>query len=445
MAIVLLVDNIDQTTKLITHNLENKFSFEVVFSKDSESAIETLERKNISLIISRNKLKDDSTGKNLIDYIYDSEKETPIIILGELEAAKGTFEKLSTDFRFEELNRLIVSVLEIEKDVIDHSKLPDFVPIPLSYFYLMSFSPCNIFIRIKKRTGDQFVRRINAKEVFDKDIILSYKENNLEEFYIYKEHHDAFLDDLLAQSLNKLEVADISEGAIIEIISDSYEISRNLLDDLGFSPATVKMVKGTLQSVTKSISQNKQLGFLFKALLEEKYSYGYKHSYLISLFTFKIMPYLDWGKGDQFYSNFEKMSFVSYFHDILLQDEKHIKISSKKELYNLEATEEEKKLINEHANQISTLIQQFPKAPSDVDVILRQHHGTTNGIGFSEGNNSSISGMAILFIVLEEFVHQIFERKNIKVAFEVITDKFTQPSYRKIVKNLKESLNQNKD
>ena len=81
-------------------------------------------------------------------------------------------------------------------------------------------------------------------------------------------------------------------------------------------------------------------------------------------------------------------------------------------------------------------MQGIPKLPQGVDIIVKQHHGQSNGIGFPDKLSSSISPLAIFFIVIEHFVTLLLEYKE-KINFEVIFDELynthTLPSYRKII------------
>ena len=88
-------------------------------------------------------------------------------------------------------------------------------------------------------------------------------------------------------------------------------------------------------------------------------------------------------------------------------------------------------------------MQGIPKLPQGVDLIVKQHHGQTNGIGFPEKLSSGISPLAIFFIVMEHFSSLILECKD-KIQFEIIFDelykKHTLPSYRKVVDILRDKF-----
>ena len=154
---------------------------------------------------------------------------------------------------------------------------------------------------------------------------------------------------------------------------------------------------------------------------------------------------MGWGTGEQLQNNFDKLSFLCFFHDIHLSRPELLKVFSKEELENGGFSPEEEEIINNHANKIATFVQSFPHAPSGVDVLLRQHHGTLNGVGFTERYSASISPMAIAFIVVERFVSLLLELSedqfiNYKTylpnIFGTLRSIFQVPSYKRVIDTL---------
>src|SRR5690606_33126578 len=136
---------------------------------------------------------------------------------------------------------------------------------------------------------------------------------------------------LLAQSVQKVEET-TQRDAHIEVVADSYGISQNLIDDLGFSKQVVTMSNAAIGSMMKNIADS-SFGAMLRDLLKNKNSFSYKRCYLISLLYYQVIPRMDWGQSEtQINQNFEKMVFVSYFHDIVLKEDVHLKIMSNKDL-----------------------------------------------------------------------------------------------------------------
>jgi len=368
-----------------------------------------------------------------------------VITLGKVETSGFNFVTVVEQIKMQALVKVIVRVLNIETKDLEHLKLPDYIPVPMHFFYLMSRSVCDVFIKLTKSGEDQYVKRLKSNEEFDKSVIQKYEGLKVTFLYIPKDYRYSFMDSLLDQTLNKLDDSGLKDDKLIEIHTDTFDISQTLIQTIGIKPQTILLADKTIQSMTQTAMRGKKVGSLIKTILSTKGSYGYRHSYLVALLSFGIIPKLDWGgTGKRLTENFEKIVFVAFFHDILLKKEKLVRINDKIELYKSALTDDEKTLVMNHANIISGMIQKFPHAPQGVDVILKQHHGMTNGMGFAETFRSTLSGMSILFIVLEEFVTSVFNFEkgtlSLLTILEKMREKFSLPSYRKIVDLLEQSI-----
>ena len=165
----------------------------------------------------------------------------------------------------------------------------------------------------------------------------------------------------------------------------------------------------------------------------------YKHVHLCALVSHAILDRLEWGNQD----HKEKICFVSFFHDICISSDQLEKISSNEELDNTELTAQEYELVNTHALQAGDLALKMGQSlPFGADEIIRQHHASSNGLGFSESISQQISPLAQVFIVAEEYVHNIMEqieehgKFNKETALTQLNLKFNRPHLKKIMQAL---------
>lgn len=404
-----------------------------------------------SMILSVDKIKDEEgrvleAAKDILNLAIENTPKVPLIVFGEVELSFGNVTCVKPDIDLQDISKLVIKNLNISKEDLEFIKMPDFVGIDIKNFYQLN-NPCSdIYIRIKKQEGDQFVKRINAGEQMDKDIVKKYQNMNLEEFFVKKENYQAIMNQILGQSIARVVSAHKTGDSILEVNADSFEISQNLLDQMGITVATVKMARVAIKSMMKTLSANNKISSLLKDLMQNESSYAFKRCYMISLFGNQLLPEMGWGRGEQLSQNLEKLTFVAFFHDCFLKDEKLLRIMSNSQLEHAQLTGSDKTLVLEHANRASTLAQSIPQCPSGIDVIIRQHHGAHNGIGFPEQYTSSVSPLAIFFIVLEAFctevLESLYEKKKLSLdeIFMDLEERFTLPSYRKVVESLKLSV-----
>ena len=443
---MLIVEEKDPIIKVIKDALQNEFSPDIKIATSGLDAEASIKENEFSLVIVRNILSEgeDDAAKKILNSLYDKSEKCVVIVLGKVDIGGFEYQSLPERFLISDLILKIKKSLDFSKEDLTQIRLPDYYPIPIKNFYLMNSVLCDIFIRIiRKESDDQYVLRIKDGDEFEKDAIRKYEKKGVKEFFIKKELRHLFLDDLYGQTVAKLNAKETSMENLVETTGDCFEVTQDLLVKMGVNEYSYKLGEATIESMMGTITiYDDKLGSLVKGILDNKGSYSYRHSYLISVFASGIVPKLDLG-DDQLLLNLEKMTFVAFYHDILLPNDKLVSINSKNKLYNSKLTDEEKELVLNHANQISTLVQELPKAPPDVDVIIRQHHGMPNGHGFSERPKASLSPLAMVFIVVERFVDGFLHFKegdSLKALLDEIESEFNIPSYRKIVDALKSSI-----
>ncbi len=412
---IVLIENNQRVIDILTQELEHYFQATVVKATTYDAFGKILDNDlDIDLIITRNYISDDQIidfpiASRVLNDVYDKSLKAKIIIMGEIESVGVEYYQLPDRFRLEELNRLIIKALDITQEELQYLKLPDYVPVPINNFYLIDTAKTDIYIKVSKSEGDQFIKRVHADDVIDQAMIKKYEEAKVRELFVKKEDHLNLLNEIILKSVLKIKKVREEKDDTLSVSAESFEISANLIETMGIAKHSVVLSKATIQSMIETIEDSPKLHSLMLDLLSKKGSYSYKRSYLINLYCFEVIPHMGWGTGDQLSSHFEKICWVSFFHDINLRDEDLLKISSNDELKNSNLNEADYTSVTQHANLTSTLVQSFPKTPQGIDVIIRQHHGVSNGIGFVDRFNVAISPMAILFIVVETFVSDLLD------------------------------------
>ncbi|MFG1499140.1 hypothetical protein ABMA70_02950 [Halobacteriovorax sp. XZX-3] len=449
---LLIIHSDERIQSSVREYLTNEYSFEIDCLANSSLITNADELATYDGIICENRYVDSEGrnivgGQNLINFIIDHSIKKPVVILGEMEIDYGSFVSLPSRFSLRDISLQLIKSLNITDEELRHLKMPDFVSVEIANFYQLSNPCCDIYIKMTKTGVDHFVKRIYANDVLDKDIVRRYENNNLSHFFVQKEDFEKLMGQILSQSLTKVVKAFKEDKKIMEISSDTFEISQNLLNEIGITPQTVKLAKTSIVAMTKTVSGSKKLSTLLRSLLENETTYAFKRNYLTSLFFYQIIPNLGWGRGEQLKQTMDKVCYICFFHDILLREEKLLKIHSLDDMAFVDLTNEEKKLVLEHANMTTTLLQEISGIPTGIDVIVRQHHGSLNGVGFPDVYTSNLSPLAICFIVIEKYVVEILKSIEAKEKLKLnsilleLDEFFHLSSYRKIIFELKSLIN----
>ncbi|EPZ51307.1 hypothetical protein M902_2577 [Bacteriovorax sp. BAL6_X] len=445
---LLIIHSDERIQSSVREYLTNEYSFEIECLENSSFLKSADDLASFDGVICENKYIDNEGrsipgGQNFVNFMIDHTIKKPIVILGEMEIDYGNFVSLPSRFSLRDISLQLIKSLNITDEELRHLKMPDFVSVEIANFYQLSNPCCDIYIKMKKSGVEHFVKRIYANDVLDKDIVRRYEQNNLTHFFVQKEDFERLMGQILSQSLTKVVKAFKQDKKVMEVSSDTFEISQNLLNEIGITPQTVKLAKTSIVAMTKTVSSSKKLSTLLRSLLENETTYAFKRNYLSSLFFYQIIPNLGWGRGEQLKQTMDKVCYICFFHDILLREEKLLKIHSLDDLEQVELSDSEKKLVLDHANLTTTLLQEISGIPTGIDVIVRQHHGSLNGVGFPDVYTSNLSPLAISFIVIEKYVVEILkciegrEKLKLNTILSELEEFFHLSSYRKIIFELK--------
>lgn len=443
MSQTILIEDNPELRDIYALNLNNLLNTDVIHRKNADDAINLLKiLPSVDLIITREKIADEMSAYIMSEFLQSESSDTPMIILGESKALAHLYSVIPNPVSLDKLLEEAGRLLGFDAEANQAKKVPDFISINARYFLNLNEVPCDVYIRIKKSpTEFQFVKRIHVKDYFVKEDIEKYMAQGLKEFFIPKDFRVNFTKYVTNQIIKKLDREDLPADERFRTNADTYDFVRDYINKFGLDDTVIELTETTINSINKSISGNPMLANFLEMLKKNKVGYAYQHCHLISLLSFNILKQLDWGTPDQF----DKMCFIAFFHDITLSNEDMMKIGNSKELEESNLSAAEKEEVMNHAKKAAELIQTNQEAPLGTDIIIMQHHGDPNGYGFSEDYSYPLSPLAMVLIVCEEFINEVFLLKKaltLKDVFERLHAKFNKTAYDKIVSALEKSLSQ---
>ena len=439
----LIVDSDEKLVALMTNNLINEFEAGVARVSSANEALLLLKNEpHFDIIITRDKIGDENTTQILASKLYENKRKYFLFVIGNTASVFKDLVMIPEKFRIEDFNRTLIKTLGITKNQMKTAKLPDYLAIPIKSFYFINSACCDIYIKLKRKEEDQYIKRLFAGDNFDQSTIKRYEEQGLTELFIEKENRKIFLNVMINSSTR----SDSSSTSSPISGSQKYALKKELLNKFGLSEEIMELANISIKEMQGKALKNKKFGALLKELLKKEESYAYQNAQLICFLSALVLPKVEMGKGKLFESAMEKMCYVAFFHDLLLINDELGSIKSKLSLHEAKLDDKTKELVLNHANLMATMFQSQSGLPRDIDQIIRQHHGVFNGVGFFEMPNINIGPYAILFIVLEDFSEKIlhFQRyKNgLKEIFNLLYEKYSMPSYKKILDALKSGLSE---
>lgn len=439
MAQVILIEPNADLRKIFSINLSTFVGADVVGRENAEDAIAILKiLPEMQLIITKSKIDDEETSILIHQYIKQNGLSTSLIVLGECQALSSEVLCLKEPVTWEILVNQAAQHLGITLQEAANKIKPDYLPMPLYYFYDIQKTPCDVYIRIKKSSNEfQFIKRIHSKDTFDKEVIHKYEEQGLKEFYIPKDYIQYFTTFVTNNLVQKLEREDLTLEDRILTTSNSYDIVKDSIQQMGLDQASIELSEASINSMVKSVRNSPEVASLLKFLFSNKVSYAYQHCHLLALMCHYVLSKQSWYKDEHLHI----LSFASFFSDITLKSQHQIEIGSMKQLYDSKLNDEEMRAVMNHAADAEKILKDHPEANDYIRLVILQSHGKVDGVGFEENPSEEIHPLAKVFIIADTFVKILLnpELPSKKAdILGILNGRFTQPSYQKIIKALEQ-------
>lgn len=435
MNLTLLVENNPKIESFYKLNLSTWLGLETITQKKGELALQYLETQseNVQLIIVRSRIEKEQTAKLLIEYLKLKGLSIPLIVIGPGDFPDAACIPNSMDLKL--LIKTAAATLNITAKEMGSKVVPDYFPIPITYFHAIKRSVCPIYCR-NSEDAQKYYLKIDKLKDFDSALITTLEQEGVDHLFVDKMDRLNFVSNITSELMSTLQFEELSDDEQVSAIDKSVELLSKKLLTIGITEETIELAKKNMAAIRATARRSTKLSSLLDRLLSNKSSYLYKHTQILTYICLHIMHNTDWGNPDQE----EKISFIAFFHDIALETDAQCQISSMNELRRSTLTPEAKTLVEKHAQLAAEYVAKFPHAPMGSDQIIRQHHGQLHGLGFSDHYGANMSPMAMVFIVAEEFTRIIMKQEtgmmNREEMLREVKEGFTTNRFLKIVEKL---------
>jgi HD-GYP domain-containing protein (c-di-GMP phosphodiesterase class II) len=431
LSITLLVENNPKIESFYTLNLSTWLGLETLTARKSEGALKVIEAMSseIQLIVVRAVIQKEETARLIIDFLASRDLTIPVIVVGPTTEFPGSIGHITNALQLKVLIQTVAKALKITAKEMSEKPVPDFFPISIEYFKQLKRSTCTVY----EDVDGQFPMKFEKLKDFEPGSLDKLITAGVKKLYVNKLDRLEFVNNVSSEIMSTLEHAELTVDENISAADKSIELLSRKLLNLGINEETIQLANKNIAAMRKNARSYPKLGKLLDRLINNKASYLYKHSQILTYICLHIVKNIDWGNAEQE----DKISFIAFFHDIVLENDTQAKIKSTLELKKTEFTPAERTLVDKHAQMAAEFVQKFPHAPMGSDQIIRQHHGTLNGIGFSEHYGNNVSPVAVVFIIAEEFTRLIMENEaaplNKEELMKNLREEFSTSRFQKIL------------
>jgi hypothetical protein len=273
--------------------------------------------------------------------------------------------------------------------------------LPLSLVSLLEFEiyPFNISVKIKKSTGLSYLGIFKEGDEITFDEINKYREKKVK--YVYADSVEMEAKIEILEKMFKDKSQNNKEKSVEESFDDSLDYSMQLLDESGIElKENYKLVtKQAFGNMDGIISNSGDKGKL-ENLLGNADTFYFKHITMTSLVGCYILDEMHLSDRNLK----QRLCTAANFHNIFLGEEEELKVDLGEQLGRFD--EERIKNLREHALMATNLLKDIPEMDGEILKMIKEHHGASNGIGFT-GKINSFSKMSLIFQVASQFA-QLF-------------------------------------
>lgn len=444
MAQVILIEPNKNLADILSLNLKTYVGANVIEKNSVEETVELLKLlPDIDLIITRSIVNEQKSGEIIQNHLIENESEAGLLITGHVDFVLGLNSiNIPDHLDWEKVVKSSAKMLNVSPELLEKKVRPNYIPIPIGHFSSISSTSCDVFIRIKRSADEfQFVKRIHGGDSFSQAAINKYKSQGLQNLYIKKEDLIPFTNHLSDQLVQRLEETPTSIDTHMVVISESLKIALHEIKKLGFNSATLQLSEAIIDNFFKLNKDEGQLSNLLKKIINSKTNYLYQHAHMTTLISGEMLKQMNLNqKPSQ-----ELMAHASLFKDIYLADHPELaKISTFSELEDAHLEDEDWDLVFNHAFDASILVLKNNQAPKGLDRVIKTHHGTQNGKGFSYSHVEDLSTMEQIFIISCEFVRNLLEYKEKggtpQPVIKNLYNKFQGDNITEVIKSLEKVL-----
>lgn len=281
----------------------------------------------------------------------------------------------------------------------------------------------------------QLCQLLKEGEFFTPELLETLKNSNI---LVKSQYRLELINSFTSKLKEKLD-QEMPIKERVSLTDTAYQMISNTMQSLELPETSLLLAKSAIGSMEKIVHSNKTLSELYKVITDDKTSLRFKHV-LVSMFLgHHLLRQIPWASKQ----HEESWSHLCFFHDIMLTKDEWIFIDHEFDLEKLKLDPKDKAIVINHARLAARVVSQVKELPVGIDTLIKQHHGSKMGDGLGK-MSMSISPLAILFVIVENYTHFLLtEPEKAKMAeenhdfIESLFKKYPFPNYKKTIPYLR--------
>ncbi|MBT7609663.1 MAG: hypothetical protein HN576_07895 [Bacteriovoracaceae bacterium] len=403
MNIILLEHRLDYKA-IYGMNLTLYLGANVITTKTIQETMNIISEQNIDLIFINNDAYVQDIANDLFTKMEKNLTTVPLFIIGNTKLNNDLGEKFESNCQLRDVIQSIAKSKSITAKMMSEMDQPAYFPLPMEFIVPGWQTIVEIFIK----RSDTYRIAFLAEEIIFSEQLEEQKADGNNQLYVDRDKRLRFVNNITLQMTAKLNDPNMELTERVKVTEVAFQMVMEQARQIGIGDSTMELANSCIESMTSMVKSIPSLDKLLKNILKNTGSYRYKQSLLISYIGSHIIKKTKYPSKTQQ----EIFAFVSFFHNIGLHKDEYAMIHTDEQLEESNLSEKEKILIERHAIIAARLVTNSGKKnPYEVGIILKQHHGSTKGLGLSN-LSPNISHLAMIFIFAQEWTNIVLNFEN---------------------------------
>ena len=441
MSQILVISDNEILNQLYVTNLEVYLGAKVVLVKNTANAFKELKKSRADLLITISMINGQDSAAEVYEHLIVNNLKTKLIVIGNPSKELADVIVVQSSYNLQNLIRSCAQILGVTAKSMAEKEVPQYYPIENQFLAKIREVPCNVYMIMKDESytliakkGDLIGSTIKQFVSVDEATLFV---NSLDRLLIINAISTSIIEFLeQTEGLDTNVKSEAVKGAFVFAAANFSESGAGTTEIMNLALACTKVME-------EIVTDTPSLKNLLMILNSQRDGFLYTHAILAAYVSSHIIRRVSWG-GD---SHVEKINFVLFFHDIMLAPIylKHPTLKYEEDLlFSDELSDKEKEIVLNHARLAAEIIITYKRAPIGADLLIKQHHGITNGIGFAIDFKDDISPISKIVLISESVVEEFMKQRDlnpdyvldIKKIIELLNEKYKKSTYKKIIQTL---------
>ena len=392
---ILLIDYRANITKTLKLDLLKYFDISAVIREGIKDATNILEiLPDVRIILTLNENPKEKTLDTLQRYIIDNKKNLELISYNSEETPEVIIQRVG-DY--------IGQHVDHDRYQKDHSYV-GYKDVPINFLKNIDESPVDLYVQIGEGADTRFIKRVNKLDPFSKSMVSDFLDKGILSLYVAQSDFELFMTSLTNAFVKGLTEPEQPIAKVIDAQFNAFEYLNSYASVLNFDKKIVEVVESTVDSYLEVLNQQKSLAVLIQHVVTKKATTNFQGFYLTCLLIYHIYKSLNRYQE----SKMQKMVMATLFCDLELDRKEVYLINSNTQLIASSdsgiLTEHEVELVRSHARRNAESLRSYPELPLEVMTLVRQHHGSPEGIGFQDHENPQIQDDSLVLLCAHVFI-----------------------------------------